>query len=135
MKAFIAGGFLVLSMFVSFSFSQTDTSAKPTIALFSVDSMVFAAGIDARSPVGVAAQFQSTTGKVSCWIKVSSSQGPISVKFVWNKDGQKVFELPITLKPQSGRLWSTKTVTPGNWQVDIVDDASVIAKSGTFVVQ
>ena len=134
MKALIASAGLILGM-VSFSFSQTDTSAKTGSSLIAVDSMAFAAGIDARAPMGIATEFESTTEKVSCWTRVSSSQGPVSIKHVWYKDDNKVFELPLTLTSQSGRLWSTKTVSTGNWKVDVVDDAGNVVTSGTFVVK
>jgi len=134
MKALIASACIVLLMF-SFSFSQTDTSAKPGSTLITVDSMAFAAGIDARAPMGIATEFESTTEKVSCWTIVSSSQGPVSVKHVWYKDDNKVFELPLTLTSQSGRLWSTKSVSSGNWRVDVVDDAGNVVTFGSFVVR
>jgi hypothetical protein len=134
MKALIASACIVLLMF-SFSFSQTDTSAKPGSTLITVDSMAFAAGIDARAPMGIATEFESTTEKVSCWTRVSSSQGPVSVKHVWYKDDNKVFELPLTLTSQSGRLWSTKSVSSGNWRVDVVDDAGNVVTFGSFVVR
>jgi hypothetical protein len=40
-----------------------------------------------------------------------------------------VMEWPYTLKTESGRLWSTKSVSTGNWKVDIVDDAKNVVKS------
>ena len=115
------------------SFSQNSTASAPTPtsapALFSVDSIAFAATIQSRDPVGVNSEFPSDIGKVSCWIRVSSSQAPVSVKFIWYQNGEMVMEWPYTLKTESGRLWSTKSISPGNWKVDIVDDAKNVVKS------
>jgi Protein of unknown function (DUF2914) len=135
MKALVVPVFLGLVAFYSFSFSQDAASSKPSPSFFTVDSLVFAATIDARSPVGANTEFQSTVEKVSCWIKITSSQAPTSLKHIWYKDDNKVFELPLTLKSQSGRLWSTKSVSPGNWKVEVVDEGGNVVKSGTFVVK
>jgi Protein of unknown function (DUF2914) len=137
MKAFMSAVYLAVMLFGSFSFAQDSASAKksPSAMVFTVDSMVFAAGIDAKAPVGVNAEFEASAGKVSCWTKVTSSQAPTSLKHIWYKDDKKVFELPLVLKSQSGRLWSTKSVSTGNWKVEIVDDAGTVVKSGTFIVK
>lgn len=122
--------FAVLMLSV-FSFSQDSTVA----ASFSVDSMAFATSVEARVPAGVGSEFAADVGKVSCWLKVSSARESISMKHVWSKDGKIVFELPLSLTTPSGRIWSTKSVTPGSWKVEIVDDAGNVVKSGTFTVK
>jgi hypothetical protein len=111
--------------------------AAPAAAspIFSVDSMVFARGVEAREPMGVGSEFPSDVGKVACWARVSSSQSPVAVKFVWYKDGQVVFEWPYSLLSESGRLWATKTVSTGKWKVEIVDGAKNIVKTASFEVK
>ena len=135
MKALISPVFLALVMFYSFSFSQDTASSKSSSAVFTVDSLVFAATIDARSPVGANTEFQSPIEKVSCWTRITSSQAPTSLKHIWYKDDNKVVEIPLTLKSQSGRLWSTKSVSSGNWKVEVVDEGGNVVKSATFVVK
>jgi hypothetical protein len=120
-------------VFNVFSFSQDSTPLPPPS--FEVDSLVFATSIDARSPVGVNTEFDSSVGKVYCWNRVSSSKAPISLKHVWYKDGEKFEEISLSIKYHSGRLWSAKNIVPGNWKVDVVDDADLIVHSGTFVVK
>jgi hypothetical protein len=133
MKRLISLSFFAVFALNTISFSQDSAALTSTPvsaqALFAVDSIAFAAGIESRNPVGVGSEFASDIGKVSCWIRVSASQAPVSVKFVWYQNGEMVMEWPYTLKTESGRLWSTKSVSTGNWKVDIVDDAKNVVKS------
>lgn len=126
---------LALVIFNSLSFSQEAALSKTALPSFTVDSMVFAAKIESRSPIGVNTVFQSTIEKVSCWTKVITLKTPATLKHVWYKNDTKIFELPLTLKSPSGRLWSTKTVSGGNWKVEVVDEGGKVLKSGTFVVK
>ena len=136
MKTLRLAACLAVTVFCSFSFSQDSASAiKSPSAVFTVDSLVFAASIDSKEPVGINTEFEASVGKVSCWTRVTSSQAPTPLKHIWYKDDKKVFELPLTLKSQSGRLWSTKSISAGNWKVEIVDDAGNVVKSETFVVK
>ena len=107
-------------------------AASPT---FSVDSMVIAATVESRAPVGINSEFQADVGKVSCWARVSSSLAPVSLKFVWYKDDQVVLEWPYSLLTESGRLWSTKTISTGKWKVEIVDGAKNVVKTASFEVK
>jgi hypothetical protein len=131
MRKLISLSCLAVLLLSAVSFSQDKAGSAP----FSVDSLVFATGVEARMPVGAGSEFAADVGKVSCWVKVSASQEPISMKHVWSKDGKIVFELPLSLTTQSGRIWSTKSVTPGSWKVDIVDNAGNVIKSGSFTVK
>lgn len=123
------------------SFSQDAPASAPASApaaappSFTVDSMVMAAGVESRAPVGVNSEFAADIGKVSCWARVSSSQPPVSLKFVWYKDGQVVFEWPYSLITETGRLWATKTVSTGKWKVEIVDSGKSIVKTVSFEVK
>lgn len=126
---------VALSVISSVSFSQENADTKPGLPVFGVDSLVFATGIQSRSPVGAGTEFASTVDAISCWTRISSTEAPVSMKHIWYKDGIKVFEYALTLKSSSGRIWSTKSVSIGNWKVDIIDDTGARIKSGTFVVK
>jgi hypothetical protein len=135
--------FLAVCSVANFSFSQdqaipastADQQGAAVPFLFAVDSIAFAAGIEAREPVGVNTEFGADIGKLSCWVRVTSPQAPVSLRFVWYKDGEKTMEWPYSMKSASGRVWSTKSVFPGNWKVDIVDDANNVIKSAVCDVK
>jgi hypothetical protein len=131
MRKLICLSCVAVLMLSAVSFSQNNATA----ASFSVDSLVFAAGVESRMPVGAASEFTADIGNVSCWARISSAQAPVSMKHIWYKNDQKVFELPLSLKTQSGRIWSTKSVTAGSWKVEVVDDAGNVIKSGSFTVK
>jgi hypothetical protein len=112
--------------------AQAPAAASPT---FSVDSIAIASNVEARAPIGVGSAFPWDVGRVSCWIRISSSQAPVPVKFVWYKNGEVVLEWPYSLLSESGRLWSTKAVATGKWKVDILDGANNVVKTASFEVK
>jgi hypothetical protein len=54
---------------------------------------------------------------------------------VWYNGTEKVFELPLRLKFASGRLWSYKTITPGDWKVQVVNEAGEVIGSANFTAK
>jgi hypothetical protein len=108
--------------------SQTQKTCK-------LDSIVFGTGVEQRVLQGVATTFDSTARKIFCWTKLSISAAPYSLKHVWYNGDQKVAEIPLRLKFDSGRLWSYKTVTPGQWKVDVVGENGDVIGSGSFTAK
>jgi hypothetical protein len=100
-----------------------------------LDSILFATGIDKRVPVGVNKDFDASTKKVFCWTKLSIQNAPTTVNHVWYNYEEKVAEIPLTLNFASGRLWSYKTVSPGQWKVEVVTAAGTVLGSATFTVK
>jgi hypothetical protein len=97
-----------------------------------VDSIVFATGIKDRAPTGCTKDFGPQMQRVFCWTKISIRHAPFKFKHVWYNGDEKVLEVPLRLGYASGRLWSYKTVTPGEWKVDVVDEAGKVIGSGSF---
>jgi hypothetical protein len=56
----------------------------------------------------------------------------VNIKHVWYNGDEKVLEVPLRLRYASGRLWSYKTVTPGQWKVDVIGENGDIIGSGSF---
>jgi hypothetical protein len=131
---------LGLVVFSFAAFAQSDSAASTESAssvpkVAKVDSIVFATGIESRAPVGVSNVFEPSTRKVFCWTKISIDRAPVTVKHVWYNGTEKVFELPLRLKFASGRLWSYKTVTPGDWKVQVVNEAGEVIGSANFTAK
>jgi hypothetical protein len=114
---------------------KPDSLASNETNVCKVESIVFATGIQDRAPVGGAKEFGPTQHKIFCWTKLSIQHAPFIVNHIWYNDDDKVLEVPLRLRYASGRLWSYKTVTPGNWHVDIVDKAGKVLGSDAFVVK
>lgn len=132
---------LGLVFFCFFAWGQNDSSARAAKStgaaenIATLDSILFATGIEKRVPVGVSKEFGPSVKKVFCWTKVSIQNAPLSLKHVWYNDEEKVSEIPLTLNFASGRLWSYKTVSPGQWKVEVVTEAGVVLGSAGFTAK
>ena len=149
MKHVVCLSFILVFALYCLSYSQDSSASAPAqeeavapasagvgdFQSFTVDSMAFAAGIESREPVGVTTEFPWDMGRVSCWIRISSSKAPVPVRFVWYKNGEVVREWLYSLFTESGRLWATKAVSTGHWKVEIVDAAKNVVKTASFVVK
>jgi hypothetical protein len=85
-----------------------------------VDSIVFARSVESREPVGAAKEFEASVTQVFCWTKLSAKTLPAAVNHVWYNAGRKLLDVPLTLNYSSGRYWSVKNVSPGDWTVEVV---------------
>lgn len=141
MKSSLCMGILGLVFFCFFAWGQTDSSAKAakstatTENVATLDSILFATGIEKRVPVGVSKEFGPSVRKVFCWTKISIQNAPLSLKHVWYNGEEKVGEIPLTLNFASGRLWSYKTVSPGQWKVEVVTEAGQVLGTASFTAK
>jgi hypothetical protein len=85
--------------------------------------------------VGENREFESSVGAVYCWTKVSTKTVPATIVDVWYLGDKKVFEYPLDLKFASTRTWSSKSVRPGSWRVDVTDEAGKVLSSVSFTVK
>ena len=129
---------LALILFLSFAvFAQSDSSASADSVskipkVCKLDSIAFGTGVEQRAPQGVANEFGPSPAKVFCWTKISINAAPVNIKHVWYNGDEKVLEVPLRLRYASGRLWSYKTVTPGQWKVDVIGENGEVIGTGSF---
>ncbi len=100
-----------------------------------VEKAVAATGVEDREPVGEATEFEASVGKVYCWSKIAAETVPTTIKHVWYHGEQKVFEMDLDIKYPSTRTWTVKTIQPGDWRVDITDEAGTALDSVSFTVK
>jgi len=100
-----------------------------------VEKIVVATSVDNHEPVGENKEFAASVGTVSCWTKITGATVPSKIKHVWYLGDKKVFEQSLDLKFASTRTWSTKSVKPGDWKVEVTDDAGTVLSSVTFTVK
>jgi hypothetical protein len=125
-----------LSLFLFGVFlSPPPSSVAATEPPVSVDSMVFARSVESREPVGAAKEFEVSVAQVVCWTKLSARSVPAAVKHVWYHSGGKLLEVPLTLNYSSGRYWSVKNVSTGDWTVEVVGANGEVFGSGSFRVK
>lgn len=101
----------------------------------SLDSIRFATAVESREPVGVSLEFDSSVVQVYCWTRLSTKTPPAKVKHVWYKAGQKVLEVPLTLNYSSGRYWSVKNVSAGDWTVEVTGANDEVIGAASFKVK
>jgi hypothetical protein len=111
------------------------SSAASAESPVSVDSIVFARSVESREPVGAAKEFEASVTQVFCWTKLSVKTLPAAVKHVWYNAGRKLLDVPLTLNYSSGRYWSVKNVSPGDWTVEVVGANGEVFGSGSFKVK
>jgi len=126
---------LVLFVFVVLLSSSPPWSAAAAEPPVSVDSMVFARSVESREPVGAGKEFEAFVTEVVCWTKLSAKIVPATVKHVWYNSGRKLLEVPLTLNYSSGRYWSVKNVSTGDWTVEVVGANGEVFGSGSFKVK
>lgn len=123
--------FLLFGLFL-IALPLSAAAAESPVAL---DRMVFARGVEAREPVGAAVEFDASVARVFCWTALSTSHPPAAVKHVWYKAGEKLLEVPLTAAYSTGRYWSVKNVSPGEWTVEVVGANGKVLGSAGFKVK
>lgn len=113
--------------------APADTKAAPAAAAVKVEKIVVATGVENREATGEATTFGADAGQVYCWTKLTVSDAPAKVKFVWSKDGKQVYEHPLDIK-SSGRWWASKKVQPGAWKVEVQSENGDSLGSVEFTV-
>ena len=112
-----------------------EKSSKATDQGIKIEKIVAATSVNGLEPVGENREFESSVGAVYCWTKVSTKTVPATIVDVWYLGDKKVFEYPLDLKFASTRTWSSKSVKPGTWKVDVTDDAGTVLSSINFTVK
>ncbi len=110
-------------------------SAKAADQPIEVTKIVAATSVNNLEPVGENTEFPASTGTVSVWTKISAKTVPTTIKHVWYFGDVKVFEQPLDIKFTSTRTWSTKSVKPGSWKVDVTDEGGTVLSSVSFTVK
>jgi hypothetical protein len=114
--------------------AATPAATPAAAANITVEKIAVGAAIDNKEISGEAASFPSSTERVYCWTKVSSDQTPVTIKHVWSADGKKEAEVALDIKYPSARTWSSKSVWPGSWKVEVTDDQGKVLSSKEFTV-
>jgi hypothetical protein len=121
----------VFGVFLASSLSSAVSAESPV----SVDGIVFARSVESREPVGAAKEFEASITQVFCWTKLSAKTPPAAVKHVWYKAGERLLEVSLTLNHSSGRYWSVKNVSAGDWTIEVVGAKGEVFGSGSFKVK
>lgn len=117
-KIIMSSAVMGLSFVWAAVFAQIQGVDKPQGP--SVEKMAICTGVEAMEPVGEGKEFDSSVGRLYCWTKIAAKNLPYSVKHVWYLDGKKTGEVSLAVKSNPFRTWSSKSVVPGNWKVEVL---------------
>jgi len=115
-------------------YAQQESAEKNSAPVIKVEKIVTAAAVESREPVGETAAFDKTTPRVYTWTKIAAEQTPLKIKHVYYADEKKVAEVELTVNSSPYRVWSSKTVWPGNWKVEVTDEAGTVLATTEFTV-
>lgn len=101
---------------------SSSVAAAPEKAASEINIGKIAVGtaVEQRELSGAATEFDASVGRVYCWTKYSGVTPPVDLKHVWYVDGKKEAEVILSAKTESGRTWSSKSVWPGKWKVEVL---------------
>lgn len=133
MKKYIAA-FAVVTAAACALYAQTPAAEKPAEPAVKVEKIVTAAGVENREPVGEASAFAAGTERVYVWTRISAQRPPVKIKHVFYRDDKPAGEIELAVNGSPYRVWSWKTARPGNWKVDVVDEAGAVLASLVFTV-
>ena len=94
--------------------------------------------VQERAPVGEADSFSNEIGSLTCFTRVQNAEAPTQVFHRWYVGNELVAEIPINVKAEQWRCWSTKSILPG-WtgecRVEILSEQGDVLGTKTFVLQ
>lgn len=99
-----------------------------------VEKIAVGSAVVKRELLGESAVFPKETGSVYVWVKVTAEKTPCVLKFVYYLNGKKVRELAVDVKLSPYRTWTNKNVVPGDWKVELLDEAGNLLASAEFKV-
>jgi len=89
-------------------------------------------GVAKREPVGEADTFTAGS-KVWAWSAITGAKDQ-TVKFVWKKDGNVIWEKEITVTSARYRTWTRRTVQAGTYTVEVQSGDGAVLGSVEFTV-
>jgi hypothetical protein len=130
---------LILLLTTAAAFSQDTKSAQPspTNAPALTADVQICTEITDRACAGGATAFDANVGKLYCWSQVTGGSGEATIKHIWSHAGKVLLEVPLTVKGNRWRTWSSKNIAAsqtGEWEVKVVDASGNTIKSVTFTV-
>lgn len=99
-----------------------------------IDKIAVGTAVESKELMGTATEFDSSITRIYCWTKVVAANPPSKVTHIWYADGKKEAEVPLPINYSATRTWSSKNVWPGNWKVDVMDEAGSVLSSVEFGV-
>ncbi len=115
-------------------YAQTPQAQQPEAPGITVEKITAAASVENREPVGESAVFPKGTVRVYVWTRIAALSAPVKIKHIYYYEGNKAAEVELAVNSSPYRVWSNKSVRPGNWKVDVTDEAGTVLATLDFSV-
>lgn len=99
-----------------------------------VRKFTLASGLKDKNPEGENPALSGTSVLVF-WNHAESTTVPFTLVHRWFLEGKMVAEIKAVLSVSPARTWSKKTVRPGNWQVQALDESGTVLAQTSFTVE
>jgi len=127
-------GIVVLGTLVARAEEAAKTAPSAVPVTIHIEKMAVGTAIDNKEISGEASTFGSSVTRLYCWTKISADQTPVSIHHVWSSGSKAESNVPLDIRYSPMRTWSSKSVWPGAWKVDVTDDQGKILASKEFTV-
>lgn len=110
-------------------------AAQPAMAEMAVNEIVLTSGVTDREPVDKVTTFKAEDSRAYVFARVKNTDAPAKVDFVWYLDNVERARVGMKIgTSERWRTWSSSNIGPGNWRVDMVDEAGTVLAKKTFTV-
>ena len=116
---------------------STTAQLSPKPLAIQVEEALFCTQIKDRIPQGVANSFDRSVKKVFFFTRVTKSKKPTAVTHVWYWKEKKMAEVPLDVRSENWRTWSSKKIDPawtGTWAVKVLDESGEVVVTKNFEV-
>ena len=103
-----------------------------------VAEAIFCTGVKDRIPKGVSEAFDAGVKKVFFFTRVTGGKTPTSITHVWYWNEKKMAEVPLDVRSDNWRTWSSKRIDPswrGSWSVKVLDANGEIVSAKDFQIR
>ena len=114
-----------------------DAEAGEAVTL-KIEDMEFCTGIESWAPVGTGKEFPATVAKVYCFTRVNGAAESTEIVHVWYFNDEEKARVPLSVKSNSWRTWSSKRILEswtGKWRVDVLAADGKLLRSSEFLVE
>jgi len=95
-----------------------------------VQDVAIGTGVYERVPTGISSNFEPSVGKLYAFTRIVGAEGDTRVYHKWYRGDVLVADVPLNVRSNDWRTWSTKNVQPdwtGDWRVVVVsEDGSIL---------
>lgn len=117
--------------------ATTAAAQEQMAAQLDVAESAIATQIADRQPVDNVTTVPVDVGVVYCWTRVVGAEGEVEVVHVWYHNDMEMARVPLRVRGNNWRSWSSKKIEPswtGQWRVDVEAPDGTVIESMSFTV-